>query len=400
MDQRRSILVFLDEVRAANQPVTSHNILMLARAEELRVGVDLNLNGWKLDRLNYVAFIVKVPIRPNAKIDILPNPLRPFVPGEESPPSIGPRRVDSIAASFGFDDKTASELGQQKTLSVIPANLSRTVMYNELVHIASKCGVKPDKDVPETVLVLNGFFQSATMSRLFRRTLTKKTQYMSIGADLNSLISRWALRPIWKTGGLVTFSPTFFLFQHDRLNDIMKVVRSAPNWAAYIVPTTLLYVDEAIEQNKALDPNSAFAALTRALFLDDNNRRIAGEISSDTGGIVVSAAPPLLALKQPCEKWVKWLDDIFACTEHAPLLDLCRQWARTWGHRQTGLTIEEVEKISIGDMIKMRTLPHVVPYRRCIYVGSINDDLIREAHASGIDVISPDAFFSTYMASV
>lgn len=392
--------MFLDEVRADNHPVTSHNILMMARAEDSRVGVDADLNGWKLDQLSYVAFVVKVPLVPNEKVADLPNPVRPFAAKETSPLPAAPKRLDNVAASFGFDEETASQLGSENTLCLLPAQLSPTVMYNELVNTATRCNVKPNSDVPETILVLNGSFSFATSTGVFRRTLAKKTRYMSIGADLNSLISRWQLRHIWKTGGLVTFSPTFFLFQHDRLGEIMKVIRSAPNWAAYIAPTTLLYVDEAIQQKKSLDPAAAFAALTQALFLDDNHRRTAGEMSSEASGIVVSAAPPMLALREPCMQWVDWLGKVFQCTDHAMLLKLCRQWARTWGFAESGLAIEQVEKISMSDCIKMRNLPHIVPYRRYIYVGSVNDEQAREAHANCIDAISPDAFFSTYIGAV
>jgi hypothetical protein len=273
------------------------------------------------------------------------------------------------------------------------------VLYNEIVDIAKSCGVKPERDYPKTLIVLNGAFSATTTTGLFKRTVTKRTRFLSIGSDLSSLISRWQLRPIWETGGLVTFSPTFFLLQHERLAEIMKVIRSAPNWAAYIAPTTLLYVDEMIPK-KSLDPVGAFAALTQALFLDDNQRRIAGEMSTETGGIVVSAAPPMLALRQPCEQWVDWLGKVFTCTDHAALLSLCRQWARTWSLPEKELEIEQAEKVSMDDFIKMRNLPHIVPYRRCIYVGSINDEQSREAFANGIDAISPDAFFSTYMSAV
>ncbi|GMK55535.1 hypothetical protein CspeluHIS016_0205910 [Cutaneotrichosporon spelunceum] len=397
--ERRKVLVFFDEVRAENHPVSSHNILMMTRADESRIDVAADLNGWKLDQLSYVAFLVKVPLVSNDKVANLPNPVRPFPPKQTLATST-PRRLDSIASSFGFDDNAASQLGSEKTLSVIPADFRTTVLYQEIIATANRCGIRPGTDVPETALVLNGAFSSATTNSMFRRTLTKQTGYMSIGADLYSPISYWQLRPIWETGGLVTFSPTFFLFQHRTLADIMKVIRSAPNWAAYITPTTLLYVDKAIEQAKGFNPVASFAALTHALFLDDNQRRIGGEMSSDTSGIVVSSAPPMPVSRSSCERWLDWLGKIFDCTDHTMLLKLCRQWTRIFHHDEAELGTDEVEKISMGDLIKMRNMPHSVLYRRCIYVGSIKEEQKREGVANGIDVISPDEFFSTFMGSV
>ncbi|BEI93027.1 uncharacterized protein CcaverHIS019_0506550 [Cutaneotrichosporon cavernicola] len=397
--ERRNILVFLDEVRAPNLLVTSRNILLMSRADQSRIGVDADLNGWKMEQLTYVAFLVKVPLVPNEKVADLPNPVRPFAQKEQPPALAIPRRLHSIASSFGFDDDTASQLGQEKTLSVVPNYFRPTVLYHEIVATAERCGLKPNNEDPETILVLNGAFSQTTTSKRFRRTLTKETRYMSIGADLTSIISRWQLRPIWETGGLVTFSPTFFLLQHRSLGEIMNVIRSAPNWAAYITPTTLLYVNDMIEKKKSPDPARSFVALTQALSLDDNQRRIAGEMSTETSSLVVSAAPPMLVLRQPCELWIDWLGKIFECTDYATLLKLCRQWARVCNHAESGLALLDTEKISIADLIKMRNLPHIVPYRRCIYVGSIKDEQSREATANGIDVISPDAFFSTFMDS-
>jgi hypothetical protein len=66
----------------------------MARADESRIAIDVDLNGWKLEQLTYVALIVKVPLVPNEKIPNLPNPVRPFAAKAQNEKTNGLRTLD------------------------------------------------------------------------------------------------------------------------------------------------------------------------------------------------------------------------------------------------------------------------------------------------------------------
>lgn len=377
--------------------MTTHNILIIAPAKTSRIETEADLNGWKMDQLDIVAILLKVPMVPTTTVSDLPNPVRPFATKETSVPPPVPVDAPNTAVSYGFDDEAAAQVAARGSLCILPSSQRSSAFYMQVVQQAQTVKIKADPHNPKTVLVLNGTFSSATATDTFRNTFDRPTRYYSLGHDLMSLTTRWQMRPIWETGALVTFSPSFLLLNSERLGDIMKVIRTEPLWAAYIIPSTLIFLDEHLKK-KAQDPVGAFGALTSALFLDDNERRLAGTMSTETSGLTVSCAPPPLPIRELCTRWIDWLGRVFKCTEYAPLVDLCLEYVVESRSRVPGpeATIAEVEEASINDLISMRTLPHTVPYRRCIYVGSLGPKLVDVAKKNGIDWIMPDSFDSVF----
>jgi hypothetical protein len=114
---------------------------------------------------------------------------------------------------------------------------------------------------------------------------------------------------------------------------------------------------------------------------------------------------------------------VFACEEWQPLLQLCRE-ARVFqannnnkrktttggGHTPASgnntpnangaaapppppLDLYSVELDTINDLIGMRSRPHIVPYRRYIYIGSLSNrsEAMRVGDRS-IEFVDPDDF--------
>lgn len=393
-----------DEIQPPREPVVSHNILIIAGGGDSRIAQEAELNGWDIQQLDYVAVLIEVPLTPAVALPDLPNPVRPFLAKQPTPPlPNGP--APNTVASYGFDDEAVSRMKPNAALYVLPATYMLCNIYGEVVKQAERSKLKaPPPDVsPDVLLILNGAFHTVLRSGTFRRSLDRSTRYYSLGHDLMSMSPRWHLRPIWETGGLVTFSPSFLLGNFDIFTSIMKVIRTAPNWAAYIIPDTLLFFDQKY-RIKSTDASRAFATLTSALFLDDNRHRLAGTMSTETSGLVVSCSPPPLPLPESCKEWLEWVGRVFKCTDYDDLLDLCREWKVSQGSvaHDADLVLADVEKAAFHDLAAMRRRPHCVPYRRCIMVGSLSrlEELRGVAENNSIDLISAEQFEATFAGAV
>lgn len=381
--------------------MTTHNILIIAPAQESRINTDVNLNGWQLDQLKYVALLLQVPLVPTTTVPDLPNPMRPFSTRETSVPPLVPRDAPNSAASYGLDDEAAAQMAAHGgALCILPGAQGKCALYNEVVQTAQKWQISAELKLPKNIIVLNGAFTMTAASSAFRNTLDRPTRIYSLGHDLMSLTTRWHMRPIWERGGLVTFSPSFLLFNYDRLGPIMRIIRTDPNWAAYIHPSTMIWLNEHMKR-KSPNPVASFAALTSSLFFDDNLLRLAGTMSAQTSGLAVSCAPPDLPQRAKCTLWVDWLGKVFNTTEYEPLVELCREWANHTGAPGADSTVAEVDETSWNDLVVMRTIPHIVPYRRCIYIGSVCPKVatmasVEKGNRTGVELITADSFESVY----
>lgn len=384
--------------------MTAHNILIIARGVDSRIAQDAELNGWNLEQLDFVAVLLQVPLTPTVELPDLPNPVRPFAKKQATPP-VSDTPAHNTVASYGFDDEAVSRMKRNAALYVLPATYLLCNIYGEVVQQAERSKLQaPQRDVsPDVLLILNGAFQAVLRSGTFRRSLDRSTRYYSLGHDLMSMRPQWQLRPVWETGGLVTFSPSFLLGNFDIFTSIMKIIRTAPNWAAYIIPESMLFFEQKY-RIKSTDPARAFATFSSALFLDDDHHRQAGTMSTDTSGLVISCSPPPLPLRESCKEWHEWLARVFKCTDYDELLELCREWKASQSNMppDADLVLADIEKAAFRDLAAMRRLPHCVPYRRCIMVGSLSrlEELRSAAESNSIDLISAEQFEATFAGAV
>jgi hypothetical protein len=102
-----------------------------------------------------------------------------------------------------------------------------------------------ERSLPEQVLFKNHKMARAVKSSTIRSTANRRTRFFAFGPALHLAPSQWGLTEIWATGGLVTFSPTMILRHPEKFDEIMHNIRMAPNWAAYIIPEVVQWVQSS-----------------------------------------------------------------------------------------------------------------------------------------------------------
>lgn len=143
------------------------------------------------------------------------------------------------------------------------------------------------------------------------------------------------------------------------------------------------------------DPTKAFDALSRSLFLDQHLLRLSGSASAAGGGLAVSCAPPSVHQNEACHRWMSWLKKVHEQKDYDALVDLCvgvtpREFARRDSQGENDvkevkngegssstrneLELVDIERDQMEDLIAMRSRPHLMPYRRYIYIGEVSLD--------------------------
>lgn len=393
----------VEEIQQA-VPLPSHIFVLIAAAENAHLDT-VGLDPWTLEQIGVVAIVVNIPLQGHA-IPTLPNPVRPdFLTGEQADQGRPPQDPMNIAESYGFTRATV-EVGD--TVMLYPPN--DFGLYPHAVEQAKRLSLSPPKQPngPHWMILLNNYWLKSTRSQSVATYLSRSTRIFAMGPDFDIPISQWGLREIWKKGGLVTFSPTLLLREPQRFAEIMEVIRVTPGWAAYIPPSTVLWCEESWH-NRTRCPQSsmAFAALTSALFMDDQIMQLAGALQDDMGGLAVSYCPPHLAQREQCAKWIDWLRRVFQCDDYEALLKLCSEGykaqAQAKQHRGSGsgsgpsqpapLNLLDVEMNIVGDLVDMRQRPHIVPYRRFIYVGALSNRAeINRYYEKAVEFVDPQDF--------
>jgi hypothetical protein len=95
----------------------------------------------------------------------------------------------------------------------------------------------------DTFFISNHKLVSHLRSSNLRDNIPRRTTIMSVGPTLALLPSQWRARKIWVSGGLVTFSPTFILRSSEKFGEIMKMIRTSHNWAAYVIPSVIEWAE-------------------------------------------------------------------------------------------------------------------------------------------------------------
>lgn len=355
--------------------VTSHHLLLIMSLKDANFSADERARLGLGTSEGLIAIIISAPLvgRP---IPQLPNPVQPdFVTGERAldspdPPPISGART--VAESYGFNQVAERNLSG-KTVIILPKDASMTSVYAQVVNQCVKSGVHapPKNGEPKVLVIFNGYWLAVAQSGTLQRSLDRPVRFYAMGPDLQSPISSWTCKPIWETGGLVTFSPTFILRQPTKFQEIMEMIRETPNWAAYITPSSILWFEQSWKiPNRCPDPSKSFAALVAELYFDDHVRQMA----RSGGGLAVSTVPPQLQRRERCADWLNWLRCVWQCEEWADLVKRCEEYQQRYLQSRVDkdMVLVDVERLGLEDLAGMRIRPHLVPYRRYLYVGQVS----------------------------
>ena len=124
----------------------------------------------------------------------------------------------------------------------------------------------------------------------------------------------------------------------------------------------------------------AFEALSKSLFLDENLLRLSGSYAPAGGGLAVSCAPPNIHDFDGCHRWMDWLRKVADERSYDNLTGLCfgvqpRDFTRPMGEsKPLELDLVDIEQSQLDDLVAMRMRPHLLPYRRYLYIGEVSLD--------------------------
>jgi hypothetical protein len=124
----------------------------------------------------------------------------------------------------------------------------------------------------------------------------------------------------------------------------------------------------------------AFEALSKSLFLDENLLRLSGSLAPSGGGLAVSCSPPSIHDSDGCQRWMAWLRKVADEWVYENLADLCfgvrpHDFTLPMGEsKPRELDLVDIEQSQLNDLVAMRTRPHLLPYRRYLYIGEVSLD--------------------------
>lgn len=247
----RQTWVTYTELIQANDSVTSHYALVLTSAinvESIIMSPGLGLGPWaNVGDAGMALLVIALPLDSNLP-PTLPNPVRPDMSSEDVKPKTE-MAIDSmhILASYGLTPQFCASLSGRPAIAYPGKEGQHELLHQYIEHEFTNQGVLPynDKVLPECVIIKNDKMARAVRSSFLSNTVNRRTQYFAIGPSLHLAPSQWTLTEIWKTGGLVTFSPTFILRNPEKFGEIMGNIRMAPNWAAYVIPEVVQWVDNS-----------------------------------------------------------------------------------------------------------------------------------------------------------
>lgn len=189
--------------------------------------------------MGLVALLVSLPLDSQPP-PALPNPVKPEIEIRVSKPH--PLMLGScdLLDSFGLSSGLLSSFGG-KFVQYRPGHKEGPLddFFHGVKAGFKSVGVKHIGDKLDTFLIENARLFTAIRSTTMGNALPRRTTIMAMGPTLSLLPSQWKARTIWSNGGLVTFSPTFILRSPDKFAEIMRVIRPANSWAAYIVPSVV-----------------------------------------------------------------------------------------------------------------------------------------------------------------
>jgi hypothetical protein len=134
------------------------------------------------------------------------------------------------------------------------------------------------------------------------------------------------------------------------------------------------------------DPSLAYQTFTQCLFFDNHLLGLSGSPAAAGGGLAVSTCPPLLSHGDKCARWLEWLQAVTSERDYSALVNHCHDHAAFISGRKgkmgMGMDIDpppepelelvDIERKQIEDLTAMHKRPHLLPYRRYIYVGEVS----------------------------
>jgi hypothetical protein len=235
--------------------VDAHYALVLATSSQVDFG-HLPLGDWDKDDIGLALFLLALPLN-EASSPMMPNPVKPI--SEDI--SLSPRKLDAplpspspLLESYGLFPSTFERLSNRSAVIRWPSVGRLDVLHDAVVQSfqqyqvhgtgpgagADGVGSTPTLD---TFFISNHKLASHLRSSNLRDNIPRRTTIMSVGPTLALLPSQWRARKIWISGGLVTFSPTFILRSPEKFGEIMKMIRTSHNWAAYVIPSVIEWAE-------------------------------------------------------------------------------------------------------------------------------------------------------------
>ncbi|KAL7421226.1 hypothetical protein Q5752_004111 [Cryptotrichosporon argae] len=375
----------------ANGRADMHTVVVLTRPEAVAVE---QAGLASIRDVGVVALVLGFPIIPPLAPPLL-DPGRPNLSVKQLMQTALDITPDSVLSSYAIPPKFFEGL-RGKTAVLLPEGSDE--LYAAIIAAFKSYDVVPyaPGSVPNAVVIMNSYIPQAVRKSLVRPNFQRRTRFYSLGADLRLLPAHWTFRPIWTTGGLVTFSPTFILRSPDKLAEVMDLLRPVPNWGTYIIPSVVEWAEASWENHaRCPDPHKAYTELDRALSYDDGQRRTSGAAATRSGGLAVSCRPPSAVDGPETTRWVDWVRTAQASADWSGLVAISRahRAARHATADLPDLDLLDIETEQLEDLAAMRTSPHAAPYRRYIYIGEMS--LGQEARArlaDSIELVSVDNF--------
>jgi hypothetical protein len=239
--------VTFTENLATDNSVIEHFAVIMAPAKFAESSIiGLGLGPWStVSEIGIALLVLAIPLD-TFPAPILPNPVQPdlYIEEDQTKPNTSITQTH-LFASYGLTPEYFRSLRQTRAIRYPGQEGHYDVLYHLIEHEFSVNEVIPNdlSHAPENVLFMNHKFTRAVKSSTLTQSVNRRTRYFSAGPALHLLPSQWNLREIWATGGLVTFSPTFVLRHPEKVAEIMSMVRIAPNWAAYVTPQLVQWVN-------------------------------------------------------------------------------------------------------------------------------------------------------------
>jgi hypothetical protein len=155
---------------------------------------------------------------------------------------------DRVLALYGFTTDFFDPLkGKQamlyntKATRVPYASPWTQPIWNQLTRVEAE-----NRIVDADVIMIPNAHMAMFSKSSFNQQRPKKTKFYSFGPAFNLHPSLWQLRPIWKAGALVTFSPAFILRHSKELAKILRDMKSCKTWDAYVIPPIIRYCNASI----------------------------------------------------------------------------------------------------------------------------------------------------------
>ncbi|ORX39150.1 hypothetical protein BD324DRAFT_313400 [Kockovaella imperatae] len=375
--------------------------------------IDINHIGtgqWSLPEISAAIFVLQIPLTSVAPPE-LPNPVRANMIMDTKPVLPAVLHPASLLASYGISDEFLGQYRNRTVLKYPGGESRRDLVDSQLVAAFKRCdisGIKPNT-LPSFVILLNQKFGKTIRSGSLRDAVPRETDLYVVGPSLSLYPSQYGLRRVWQTGGLITFSPTFILHSPEKFAAIMSLIRISGTWAAYVLPSIIEWCQQSWTiKTRCRDPAAAFDALTTALFLDEAVLRMSGSLADSGGGLAVSCAPPCIHDTQGCLAWHSWLVKLSAQSTLDEIAAICQGIStQTFVTNPTApastskLNLVDIEQAQLADLTAMRMRPHLLPYRRYLYVGEASlSRADKEKLGASVEFVAAEDFSAVFSGTV